>query len=80
MHLRNVIRSLREDVHVSQKSEHHLRMVAHSYDESEWSLMMLLIRRLGFPQATSAGRSFNELRGSYASCLDHVLLQSTKSK
>ena len=26
--LRNVIRSLREDVHVSRNSEHHVRMVA----------------------------------------------------
>ena len=38
---------------------------SHSYDESEWSLMTSLIRRLGFSQVPSAGRSFNEIRGSY---------------
>ena len=48
------------------------------YDVREWSLMISLIRRLEFTQAPSAGRSFNEMRGSYAFCLDHVLLQSTK--
>ena len=53
---------------------------SHNYDESEWSLMISLIRRLGFPEAHSAGRSFKEMRGSYVFCLDHVLLQSTKSK
>ena len=26
---------------------------------------------LGLPQAPSAGRSFNEMRGSHAFCLDH---------
>ena len=37
---------------------------SHIHDESEWSLMISLIRRLGFPYAPSAGRSFNEMRGS----------------
>ena len=39
---------------------------SHNQDESEWSLMISLICRLGFPQALSAGRSFKEMRGSYA--------------
>ena len=39
---------------------------SHIYDESEWSLMISLIRRLGFPCGHSAGRSFREVRGSYA--------------
>ena len=34
---------------------------------------------LGFPYEHSAGRSFSEVRGPYALCLDHVLLQSIKS-
>ena len=49
-------------------------------DESEWSLTILLMRLLGFRQAPSAGRFSKEMRGSYAFFLDHVLLQSTKSK
>ena len=43
-------------------------------NESEWSTMISLIRRLGFPYAPSASRYFNEMRGSHAFCLDHVLL------
>ena len=85
---RRVIRSLGDEESVDPRE----RMVAecqqentmcewsHICDESEWSLMISLIRRLGFPYAHSAGRSFKEMRGSYAFCLDHVLLQSTKSK
>ena len=84
---RRVIKSLDDEESVDRKE----RMVAdcqqentmcewsHIYDESEWSLMISLIRRLGFPYAQSAGLSFNEKRGSCAFCLDHVLLQSIKS-
>ena len=38
--------------------------------------MISLIRLLGFPYEHSAGRSFREMRCSYTSCLDTVLLQS----
>ena len=37
--------------------------------------MTSLIRLLGFPYERSASRSFGEMRGSYAPCLDQVLLQ-----
>ena len=53
---------------------------SHIQDESEWSLMTSLIRLLGFLYEHSAGRSFREMRCSYTSCLDQVLLQSTKSR
>ena len=42
--------------------------------------MTSLIRLFGFPYEQSAGRSFREMRWSYTSCLDQVLLQSTKSR
>ena len=46
------------------------RVVAHDFADASF----------GIPYEHSAGRSFKETRGSYAPCLDHVLLQSTKSK
>ena len=49
-------------------------------DDSEGSHMISLMSPQGFTQAPSAGRSFNEMCGSYAFRLDHVLLQSTKSR
>ena len=42
--------------------------------------MTSLIRLLGFPYEHSAGRSFREVRGSYAACQDHVLVRSIKYK
>ena len=85
---RRLIRSLGDEESVDPKE----RMVAecqqentmcewsHIYDESEWSLMISLIRLLGFQYEHSAGSSFKEMRGLYAICLDHVLLQSAKYK
>ena len=48
------------------KEENAMCEWSHIYDESEWSLMISLIRRWGFPLAHSVGRSFKEMRGSYA--------------
>ena len=71
---RRVIRSLGDDervdpdermVAVSQR-ENTLCERSHINDESEWSLMTLLIRRLGFPCEQSAGRS--EVRETSVHC------------
>ena len=70
---RRVIMSLGDEEGVDPKE----RVAAECQEENA---MISLIRRLGFPYAPSAGRSFNEMRGSYALCLDHVLFQSPKSR
>ena len=85
---RRVIRSLGDEESVDPKErmieecqeENAMCEWSHIYDESEWSLMISLIRLLGFPYEHSAGRSFREMRCSCTFCLDQVLLQSTKSK
>ena len=79
MQLRNVIRSLREDVHVSQNSEHHLQMVA----QLRWE--RLVAHNLTDMSFLSTGwrirRSLFEANVPVVEAwLDHLLLQPTKSK